>query len=1348
MMPAGSDNLSIDNHLPQMKRDILIVLLTVFHALNAAAAFMAPELNFTHYTTENGLPSNNIRDIIQDSDGFMWFATDGGLVRLDGSSCKVFVPRREDGNSDFFMMSLCNTPEGLLVGSDHCLYRFDSLHEKLEEMKLQYAPHVKERISGMIDDICTDSTGDIWVAVDERGVFRISSEGVVIGHQAFPETSNYIGMLYVDPSDIVWGLSTNSDKVIYKYDRATSSFEKFQITVKGSPVIFSAMAMTCDSYGDYWLGTWESGIIRFDGRTGEGEWILDAGKADKVWHIHSLTEYSPTMLLVGSDSGLALVERNTGEFKVYDSDELNQQSLTDRFIYPITKDSDGGFWIGTYYRGVNYLRPDFRRFQRWYHSRFANSVCGNVISRFCEDNSGNIWIGSADGGLCRYNPVTGAFTQFPLVDRNQNENVNALQIDGNRLWVGTYTQGAGILDIKTGKWQRIPVGDDYYYSSYAILKDSKGRIWMASTGTLTKFNPDKHIFEKTGNFGAWIIDIDEDKDGSLWLSTMGNGLFKVDPETGTQVNFSVSSEPGSLPHNHISGVTVGEDGEVYVATIYGVYRYLPDSSSFEEVTKGLQNVSAQSVQQTGSELWISTLSGLLHIKGDGESRMFTYADGLSDNQFLPGASMKASDGKIYYGTVHGFCRVDPMAARNRAEAPRLTFTRLEIVNNPIEVGDSHLPESLNNIEELLLTHADHTFTIYFSALNYSNPEGNIYKYRLEGFDKSWHTTGKENRATYSNLPPGSYTLWVKGANSDGIWNDEGISLKIVVKPAWYATALMKVLYVLIGAALLLLGVRYVLWRLERNHKTELDRISSNKEKEMFRSKLSFFTVVAHEIRTPVSLIIGPLEKILNSSENFSSAVKDDLFMIDRNARRLLSLVNQLLDYKKVEDNALPVGFRKESVTPLLENVTDRFRPSLEHKGIKLEVEVPDESVTADIDPEAFTKLVSNLLNNARKFTKDEIKVEYHADAVSDMLVLKVEDNGIGIGKENRDKIFKPFFQVLDNVNDAKGGTGLGLSIVKSVVDAHGGKIEVDSIPGKGSKFIVYLPLHQKNVMPAESTADTDIETDEIFDAPGSEESGKPTLLVVDDNEEMVSFIASSFERHYEIVTASNGKEALEKLAKNKVSMIICDWMMPVMDGVELLKKVRENEAYSHIPFVMLTAKTDNVSKIETMRQGADLYIEKPFSTGYLEACIASLLDMRALLKKKFSESPLEPITTLAVTDLDNEFLSKIQNLIEENFSNPDLTVDFLADHLGISRSGFYTKIKTLVDVTPKELIQITRLKKAAALLCEGKYRINEISYMVGFNSSSYFSKCFHKQFGMTPGEFSEGGKGNFDSSTL
>ena len=1319
-------------------RLLTYVSFIIIGFLSVKADFRGPDFNFVHLNTETVLPSNRVRDIVQDNDGFMWFATDGGLVRYDGENTKIFEPINPAKNEeDVFVLTIFPYKEGLLVGTDKGLYGYDSNLEKLALLPLKGNQDKIVNILGNILSIAVNNDDTFWVSVDKEGIYKISADGHIQAKFQFPEDKNYINKIYIDDNDVTWAVTNGKGGYLYKYDRRDSKFRKFPLKIIGSINHYGGSTLLKDNRGDYWLGTWDHGLIRFNGNTGEG-FLYCQDDEIPLRHIHSITQYSPNMLLVGSDSGLMLLDIDTGDCCLYLSDELNPNSMSGQFVYPITKDRDGGFWIGTFYRGANYLGRGFSRFHNWQHSLYKNSVAGNIVSRICEDDKGIIWIGSADGGLCSFNPQTRKFQHYPLSGIRDADNVNALCVDKDKIWVGMYSNGVGYLDSKTGKWNPVPVWNEPNASCYAIYRDRNDNIWMALTQNLARYNSQKGQVEKISDLKAWINDIDEDEYGNLWISTQGNGLFRYNPSNEKWINYKNSGKKGSLPHNHINSVKITDGNRVFVATPKGVCTYDYQEDSFQTL-KGLpEDLNANALEKSGDDLWISTNSGLFLLKPDGQFNRYTAADGLGVNQFLPGSSLLSSNGILYFGNVMGFSSVDPIAVKTKASAPPLKFTALNIVNQPIEVGDPHLPSSLNSIKKLELDNSDHTFTIFFSALNYDKPQGNEYLYRLEGFDKSWHTPEKDNSATYSNLPPGTYTFKVKAANSDGVWNNDGISLKIIVKPVWYLTTLMKLLYLIIIITVLLIGLRYVLWRMEKNHSKELERISDNQEKEMYRSKLSFFTVVAHEIRTPVSLIIGPLEKVLSSGEKFSPAVNSDLHVIDRNARRLLSLVNQLLDYKKVEDKPLPIGYRHENIIPQIESIVSRFKPSLEQKGIKLTTEFPSPKLEVDVDPEAITKLVSNLISNAMKFTKDAIWVKCAPIENSGLFEIIVSDNGIGISKENQDKVFNPFFQVLDNINEAKGGTGLGLSIVKSVVDAHSGEIKLESSPEHGASFKVILPVKQENVLPYPSPDEMSYQNPEDMMSPSDEETTShedPVLLVVDDNKEMVDFISSHFENNYEVITASNGKEALEKLKEKTVSLIICDWMMPVMDGEEFLRTIRNDENYSHIPFVMLTAKTDNASKITSMKSGADAYVEKPFSIGYLNARIENLLEMRELLRKKFSQMPLEPITSIAQSEIDNELLKKLQSLIEENFSNPNLNVDFLAEHLGISRSGLYAKIKSLADVTPNELIQITRLKKAAELLSENKYRINEICYMVGFNSSSYFSRCFQKQFGMKPGEF-------------
>ena len=466
-----------------------------------------------------------------------------------------------------------------------------------------------------------------------------------------------------------------------------------------------------------------------------------------------------------------------------------------------------------------------------------------------------------------------------------------------------------------------------------------------------------------------------------------------------------------------------------------------------------------------------------------------------------------------------------------------------------------------------------------------------------------------------------------------------------------------------------------------------------------------------------------------------AVLRDDLNIIDRNSQRLLFLVNQLLDFRKVEQEGITMRYASQNIRQLLQAVCERFKPFITQHGAHLEVEYPDADFMAMVDSEAITKMISNLLTNASKYTKDKVILSCVVLPEQHTFVVKVTDNGIGISKEDCKKIFNPFFQAMDN----KPGTGIGLSIVKSIVEQHNGRIEVESEINKGSSFIVTLPIEQAGAASQEGEAaipcpavPEDILSESLPVVPSKD---KPLMLIVDDNQEMLNFLSSSFSAQYSILTAEDGMEALEKLKEREVTLIVSDWMMPRMDGVEFCKALRADQSVSHIPFILLTAKTDMDSKIAGMDCGADAYIEKPFSVQYLEACIKNLLDLRSLLRQKFSKMPMIPLNSIASNSLDNKFLTRINEIIEQNFSEPELTVDFLAEQLGVSRSGLFAKIKTLANVTPNELIQIVRLKKAAILLAENRYRISEICYMVGFNNPSYFAKCFQKQFGIKPGEF-------------
>ena len=855
-----------------------------------------------------------------------------------------------------------------------------------------------------------------------------------------------------------------------------------------------------------------------------------------------------------------------------------------------------------------------------------------------------------------------------------------------------------------------------------------------------------------------VIDIDEDWNSRLWVSTQGNGLWRYGVKDKQLKRYLHDDEDKySLPNDQVNCTLVDESGRLWIGTVGGLCRYDAKRDAFDRIRLEVPSHNIMGIIEDNGALWLSTERGIVRYEpgasntkaGDEtltrpQTQRFTHHDGIVSEQFQPNSGLKASDGRIYFGSTSGFNSFLPYQIKINHVMPPVYITGLSIMNQEEHTAEG-LPLDLSQTKELTLGYSDgQMVTFSFASLSYCSPEKNQYAYMLEGFDQDWNYVGNQNRATYTNLPAGTYVFRVKATNNDGAWSANEAALQIVVHPPLWWSWWAKVLYLLIIGAAIWMYVRFRLKRAEHQHQQEIERLNAEKEKEVREARLNFFTMIAHEIRTPVSLIIGPLEKIMKGDTAISG--KDDMRVIDRNAHRLLELVNQLLDFRKVEQQSLVMHFAPQNIHELIEGVSERFAPTFEQGGKRFTVDCPDEHFTAIIDKEAVTKVVSNLLTNANKYTKDDVRLSCGIEPDGEHFRIVVSDNGVGIREEDRKRIFEPFFQAMDN----KPGTGIGLNIVKNIVDLHHGIISLDSEVGKGTTFTVVLPVRQESqediqgsrameVLESENTSDEQNppRSSESSYSSSSEypRSSKDTMLIVDDSEDMVAFLKDSFCNQYEVITACDGIEALDLLKKHEVNIIISDWMMPRMDGAELCRRVRLNPLTSHIPFVMLTAKTDDDAKVEGMDVGADTYIEKPFSLEYLEACIRNMLKLRRQLMEKFSTQPLEPVTEIAQNATDNEFLVRMNRIIEENFSNSELNVNFLAEKLNISRSGLFAKIKTLADITPNEMIQIVRLKKAAQLLLERKYTVSEIGYMVGFSNPSYFSKCFQKQFGIKPADY-------------
>lgn len=652
---------------------------------------------------------------------------------------------------------------------------------------------------------------------------------------------------------------------------------------------------------------------------------------------------------------------------------------------------------------------------------------------------------------------------------------------------------------------------------------------------------------------------------------------------------------------------------------------------------------------------------------------------------------------------------------------------------------SPLKKSINFLDELVLQPDQNSFSFRVAALDFQAPRMNQIMYKLDGFDDEWLPVGESPVVSYSNLWYGNYTFRVKASNSDGVWNENEVSLIVRILPPFYLTIWAYCVYVLLIIGCSLYAVWYFKQRSNYKHRRQMEKFEQEKEREIYHAKIDFFTNVAHEIRTPLTLIKGPLENII-LKKKVDAETREDLNIMKQNTERLLNLTNQLLDFRKTESQGFRLDFAKCNITEVLKETHLRFTSLAKQKGLEFTLQLPETDFYAHVNQEAFTKIISNLLNNAVKYSEHYIHVSLEVTEGDESNVFRIRtvNDGVIIPREMREEIFQPFVRFNER-EDGKvtTGTGIGLALSRSLAELHQGTLAMGEEENSNT-FCLTLPIVQD--MTITLTPETKAEPEPVSEVPveveqGEKKDNRPTVLVVEDNPDMRAFVVRQLSKEYAVLSAVNGAEALKMLDGNYVNLVVSDVVMPVMDGFELCKTIKSDLNYSHIPVILLTAKTNIQSKIEGMELGADAYIEKPFSVEYLQACASNLIQNREKLRRTFAQSPFVAANTMALTKADEDFIKRLNEVILANLNNPEFSMDDIADSLNMSRSNFYRKIKGVLDLSPNEYLRLERLKKAAQLLKEGEGRVTEICYMVGFNSPSYFAKCFQKQFGVLPKDF-------------
>lgn len=1333
-----------------MKKALILLICLIFYPTLCCAQVADDHYYFKNLSVQNGLSQNTVNAILQDKQGFMWFGTKDGLNRYDGLSFRKFKhddrSQRSIGNN--FITALYEDEKGnIWVGTDVGLYIYYPEKDFFEHFTGLSAEST--RIEHTVTAISGDNQGCVWVAVESQGLFCYDLEKRQLQNYTLKDFSfltTNVQTFVFDNSGTLWigcygdGLFYSKDrlKTLHPYLSPTENKETYANDV--------VISLVKGAYNCLYVGSLKGGVKELNLTSNKLHDLLLADEHGESVFCRELLVASDNELWIASESGLYIYNLRLGKYVHLRSSINDPYSLSDNAIYSLCKDREGGIWIGSYFGGVNYYPRFYTNFEKYYPKGTENGLHGKRVREFCQDNQGVLWIGTEDGGLNRFNPKTKTFSFF--TPSNAFTNVHGLCLVNDYLWVGTFSKGVKVVDTRTGAivktYQKTDSPRSLIDNSvFSICRTTTGDIYLGTLFGLLRYNKQSDDFDRIPELnGKFVYDIKEDSGGNIWLATYANGAYCYNVSEKRWKNYlHDDNNPKSLPYDKVVSIFEDSHRQVWLTTQGGGFcRFHPETETFTSynLADGLPNdVVYQIVEDKDGLFWLTTNNGLVCFQPTtGAMKVYTTSNGLLGDQFNYRSSFETEDGTIYLGSIDGFVAFNPKNFSENKSLPSIVITDFLLFGKEVYVGEqgSPLEKSITFSDELVLQSNQNSFSFRLAALDFQAPKMSKIMYKLDGFDADWLTVGESPIVTYSNLRYGNYTFRVKVSNSDGVWNEEGITLSIHILPPFYFSIWAYFVYALLIVGCSVYTFLYFKRRSNRKHRRQMEKFEQEKEREVYHAKIDFFTNVAHEIRTPLTLIKGPLENIILKKE-VDQETREDLDIMKQNTERLLNLTNQLLDFRKTESQEFRLNFVECNITEVLKETHRRFTSLAKQKGLEFLLNVPAQDFYAHINREAFTKIVSNLLNNAVKYAETYVHIFLEVDNSEEKrkFHLRTINDGVVIPDEMKEEIFKPFVR-FNEKDDGRvtAGTGIGLALSRSLAELHQGSLVM--LEGEEVNcFYLTLPVVQNTTIKLASEVTAGVES--VIEAHTEQAEDRATVLIVEDNPDMLAFVARQLADSYAVLTAANGSEALEILDGHYVSLVISDVVMPVMDGFELCKKIKSDLTYSHIPVILLTAQTNIQSKIEGMELGADAYIEKPFSVEYLHACVSNLIQNREKLRQAFAQSPFMAANTMALTKADEEFIQKLNEVIQMNLSNPDFCMENMADGMNMSRSNFYRKIKGVLDLSPNEYLRLERLKKAAQLLKEGENRINEICYTVGFNSPSYFSKCFQKQFGVSPKDF-------------
>ncbi|WP_187294768.1 hybrid sensor histidine kinase/response regulator transcription factor [Chitinophaga pinensis] len=1299
------------------------------------------QIRFRNYSVAEGLPSSTVRTIAQDDQGYLWFGTKNGISRFDGYQFRNFQYKKNDatslGNNFLHCITRIDSTH-LWIGTESGIYILD-----LEKEQFSHFGPPKEKT---VFDILRDKEGIIWFTSRLNGLYsydpqKKSLHNFKAGNSRL--SSDNVTRIAQDDDGNIW-IGTYGDGIDI-YNPVTGTFTNLHAGTSGlSNDVINAIYKGED--GIMWVGTMNGGLCKWDPVARNFQVYRNNGHPydinDNI--IRAICQVSPDKLYVGTEKGLNVLDIATNRFTAYINKGNDPFSISDNAIYSLFPDRAGTMWIGTFFGGASYFNEKGPVFELYYPTGEQNGLSGRAVSSFLEDGPGKLWIGTEDGGLQYFNTITHTFQQYPFLPTQQKlsyHNIHTLLRDNaGNIWIGLFAAGINVLDPRTGKVTCLQHHTEDIHSLnsnnvFCIYQDRDGGMWIGTDKGLDQYDSGRRDFTRVlreGVSNTIIYDIYEDDNKTLWFATYNNGLIFYNKKTDQwdRVVADGMVKLTSLYDDHQGHLWIGSDGgglHKYDFRTRKVEAYNDKAGINANVVYGIR-------QDDAGLIWITTNNGIYSIDpATHKARHFTPQDNLQSRQFDYKAFYKMSDGKLFAGGIKGFNAFYPEKVSTVTDKIRVSFTNFQLFNRNVPIQeDGPLSKQINYASKLVLQHDQSVISFEFAALNFSAPEKLSYAYKMDGFDTDWNYVGDQRKATYTNLSPGTYTFRVKATEEKSNWDVTESTMKVIIKPPFYRTTVAYIIFVLLA-----LGAAYGVYLyssayIRRKHQIRIERLKNKEEQEFYARKIEFFTVMAHEIRTPLSLIIAPLEKLL-SMNKWQQEEKQQLVVMDENAERLMDLVNQLLDFRRIESDAYEIRKEEVEVVSLVQSIYSRFSALPYQKDIEFTLSIRVSSLSLPADPEVLNKILSNLLINAFRYAKKKVSISvYEMTSVeSDVarLCISVEDDGIGIPSDDLKNIFKQFFTTVRKGQEDRhpGGTGIGLALASSLADKHGGKLLVESREGEQTIFTLELPVTKEQAPKQAHSQEDDILDEE-----------RPLILVVEDDMAIQTFLAASFrDTGYSVLKAANGKAAMALIEAHAIDLVISDIMMAEMDGIELCQQVKTNIEYSHIPFMLLSARGNSESELKGIEAGADAYIMKPFKFKHIVAVAKNLMASRESLRLKFSEQPNSDVSVLATNSRDKAFMEKVVSIIEERIIDPQLSVEELSRNMAMSRSNLHKKLKSLSGYVPNELIKLVRLKHAAKLLVNGEHTVTEVAYMTGFSSPSYFSKCFLQQFKVTPKEYAD-----------